>query len=297
MADGVEHGAGVLAPGPLLPLRALAWMLALFVVLAILAGLETEGRMVLGLRWSPFGPAGALVGAGLACAAYVGLVRRFERRWPEELALKAAAGELAYGLALGAGLFALVFFGLERLGAESLVRSGPIHWRAALASNLATGVVEELLFRAVVFRLLMAVSGPWWALVASAVLFGAAHFLSPHADLMAAAAIAVEAGLMLAALYLATGRLWMSIGAHAAWNFTEGRVFGAAVSGGGAHESLFLAQPNPQAPTLLTGGAFGPEASVAAMIAGFATAAVALWAWRRRTARSAIGEADARPLA
>ena len=44
-------------------------------------------------------------------------------------------------------------------------------------------------------------------------------------------AIALEAGVMLAAAYLLTGRLWLSMGIHFAWNFTQGGIFGAAVSG------------------------------------------------------------------
>jgi membrane protease YdiL (CAAX protease family) len=50
----------------------------------------------------------------------------------------------------------------------------------------------------------------------------------------------VEAGLMLASFYLLTGRLWMSIGVHAAWNFTQGWLWGARVSGIRSHGELYL---------------------------------------------------------
>ena len=36
---------------------------------------------------------------------------------------------------------------------------------------------------------------------------------------------------MFCALYALTGRLWVPIGLHFAWNFAQGYLFGAAVSG------------------------------------------------------------------
>jgi CAAX protease family protein len=277
-------GQGVLKPGPLLWLRALLWMAALFIVLAVLAGIEPLARSALHRQAAEPGPVGAALGAVLACIAYVALVRVFERRWPREFALDGLPSDLVVGLALGTGMFALVFFILERLGAEALVWDGSLHWRQSLTLNACTGLVEELLFRAVAFRLLMRAFGAWWALAASAALFGAAHFTNPHATPLAAAAIAVEAGLMLAGLYLATGRLWMSVGVHAAWNFAQGKIFGAAVSGHGQTDSLFLAEPNRLRPDLLTGGDFGPEASLPAMLVGLAVFGAALWIWLRRRA-------------
>jgi membrane protease YdiL (CAAX protease family) len=108
------------------------------------------------------------------------------------------------------------------------------------------------------------------ALIASAALFGALHLANPNATIFAAAAIAVEAGLMLAAFYVATGRLWMSVGVHAAWNFMQGPFFGARVSGNIEHGSVFTSAPVQGASDILTGGAFGPEASLSAIIGGTA---------------------------
>ena len=55
------------------------------------------------------------------------------------------------------------------------------------------------------------------------------------------------------------------MGLHAAWNVTQGMIFGAAVSGTGEPVGLF--DSVPIGPDLLTGGAFGPEASVVAVLA------------------------------
>jgi membrane protease YdiL (CAAX protease family) len=68
-------------------------------------------------------------------------------------------------------------------------------------SASSRGFFEELIFRAIVLRLLMRAFGIWPALALSAALFGALHLANPNATPAAAIAIAVEAGLMLASFY------------------------------------------------------------------------------------------------
>ncbi len=102
-------------------------------------------------------------------------------------------------------------------------------------------------------------AGTFWALIISGSLFGAAHLSNPNATWYAALAIAIEAGLMLGILFTMTKRLWLSIGCHFAWNFVQGGIFGAAVSGG---KSRGLLLTNFSGPPILTGGEFGPEASI-----------------------------------
>ena len=131
-------------------------------------------------------------------------------------------------------------------------------------------------------RRLMRAFGAWPSLVAQAALFGAAHLGNPNATPVAAIAIAVEAGFLLAAFYMLTNRLWMSIALHASWNFTQGWLWGASVSGTPRTPSLFFAEPKPGAPAFLSGGAFGPEASLPCMVVGSLVAALVLWmAWKK----------------
>ena len=86
---------------------------------------------------------------------------------------------------------------------------------------------------------------------------------NPGATRTSALAIALEAGILLGAAYAATERLWVPIGLHIAWNFTEGSVFGMSVSG--LNKVTGLIQGSLQGSRLLTGGAFGPEASIVAV--------------------------------
>jgi membrane protease YdiL (CAAX protease family) len=129
----------------------------------------------------------------------------------------------------------------------------------------AIAVTEELLFRGVVFRLVEELTGTWGALLISTLLFGALHLVNPDATVWGALAIAVEAGLMLGAAYAATRTLWLPIGLHFGWNFAESGIFGTTVSGSdGTPEGLFHGELS--GPSVLTGGSFGPEASIVAVL-------------------------------
>jgi membrane protease YdiL (CAAX protease family) len=69
--------------------------------------------------------------------------------------------------------------------------------------------------------------------------------------------------MLLAACYVLTRRLWFAIGVHMAWNFAQGGIFGVAVSGI-TIKGLF--QSTLTGPEFLSGGSFGAEASLVAVI-------------------------------
>jgi hypothetical protein len=129
---------------------------------------------------------------------------------------------------------------------------------------VTSGSFEEILFRGILLRHLEAMLGTWAALGITSVLFGAAHLTNPGATWFAAFAIAMEAGILLGAAYLVTRRLWLAAGIHAAWNFTQGWIFSVPVSGGEAPLGLLITRR--VGPDWLTGGDFGLEASVIAMV-------------------------------
>jgi uncharacterized protein len=221
-----------------------------------------------------------LVAAAAGLLAYYWFVRWTERRRPAELANPLAP--FGIGAALAAIMFALTV--------ALLVLFGSVHFvhvalrtavATALASSLTDAITEELLFRGIIFRLVERSLGTWIAVAISAAIFGALHFGNAHSGLFPLIAIAVEAGIFLAAAYVATRNLWFAIGAHFGWNFTESGIFGLSVSGQGAPPGLI--DVNVTGPPLLSGGNFGIEASLVA-IAICVAAAVALlvFAARRR---------------
>lgn len=144
------------------------------------------------------------------------------------------------------------------------------------------GFMEELLFRGILFRWIEEFGGSWAALIVTSALFGLAHIMNPNATWFSSFAIAVEAGLLLGAAYMLTRSLWMPIGIHAAWNYTQGFIFDVPVSGGDQN-GLVVAQLS--GPEILSGGAFGLEASIIAMV--IATAA-GLWLVREAVRRGQV---------
>lgn len=135
---------------------------------------------------------------------------------------------------------------------------------ASLILLLAAAIQEELVFRGILFRLLERTLGSWIALILSALAFGVIHLMNPGATLVSALAITITAGVIMAAIYLLTRSLWWVIGLHLGWNLFEGPVFGAQISGHGTYGGFFSASlTGPQA---WTGGAFGPEAGLVAIL-------------------------------
>jgi membrane protease YdiL (CAAX protease family) len=212
----------------------------------------------------PLRRVGALLLTAIVLGAYLAYVRVMEKRAVTELSSRHAARELGLGLVLGALLFSVTIGILAAVGVFQT--TGNNGWPIMLASVpgfILTGVLEEVLFRGILFRILDQWLGSWIALAISAVFFGFLHLLNPGATLLNAAAISIEAGVLLAAALMLTRRLWLCIGLHIAWNFTQGGIFSVAVSGG---ESKGLLQSRMVGPDWLTGGRFGAEASVVALL-------------------------------
>ena len=209
--------------------------------------------------------AGGVVLAILLVLTWKGLQRWLERRTDREFALPGAGLELGTGLLTGFLLFSAMTAIVALLGGfEVLGLRGQGALWAMLAMAVTSGTIEEIVFRGILLRHLEALIGTWGALATTSVLFGAAHLINPGATLFAAFAIAMEAGILLGAAYLVTRRLWLAVGIHAAWNFTQGWVFSVPVSGGKAPLGLLITRR--VGPEWLTGGDFGLEASVVAMV-------------------------------
>jgi membrane protease YdiL (CAAX protease family) len=255
----------------------------LIIQLVVVAAIALAGSALAGVvAWNP--PLTLVIGLATAAAALLGyawVVRRTERRAPDELPRTGAVSALIRGALLGVGLFAAVIVNIAFLGGYEIVGWGSPAGAVALFGFMAAAAVtEELLFRGILFRIVEEWAGTWIALVLTAALFGLAHLFNPHATVWGALAIAIEAGAMLAAAYAATRTLWVPIGLHFGWNYAASAVFGTEVSGNNTPDGLLHSVMN--GPTLLTGGDFGPEGSAYAVAFGAALTVVFLWAAHRR---------------
>ncbi|MEV4721814.1 type II CAAX endopeptidase family protein [Micromonospora noduli] len=219
--------------------------------------------------------------AVLGVVVYRWVVRRTERREPTELGLDGWGRKLGRGTLIGFAMFAAVIANIAFLGGYHVEAWGsPTGALGLLGFMAAAAVTEELIFRGVLFRIIEERTGTWIALALTGVVFGAIHLMNPHATLWGATAIAIEAGFMLAACYAATRNLWVPIGLHFGWNFAAGGIFSVVVSGNG--ESKGLIEASTSGPVALSGGDFGPEGSLYAVLAGVVLTAVFLWLAKRR---------------
>lgn len=200
-----------------------------------------------------------------AIALYVAWGRFVERRHVEEFSTPGMAREWAVGALIGAGLYTACAVILMLLGIYKIDGFNP--WTFLLPNislAIKSGVFEELLFRGVLFRSVEAVFGSWVGILVSSLAFGLLHLTNPDATLGGAIYICIEAGLLLSAAYLVTRRLWICIGIHMAWNYFQSAVFSGIVSGGVSDPGLLKARI--EGPEWLTGGSFGMEHSVVALV-------------------------------
>jgi membrane protease YdiL (CAAX protease family) len=235
----------------------------LFMVAYGLTGVAASANKA--VRGTPLQLLIVLACAALGIALYKWFQRKVEHRADAEFATEGAGRELALGLAGGFVLFSCLtgivalFGGIEIDGIGGFGQ----FWRVA-SMAVASGVFEELIFRGILFRQIERAAGSWGALAVTSAFFGFAHIMNPGATWFAAVAIAFEAGILLGGAYMWTRRLWLAVGIHAAWNFTQGWVYSVPVSGGTAFEGLLVTRRH--GPEWLTGGAFGLEASAVALV-------------------------------
>jgi membrane protease YdiL (CAAX protease family) len=183
---------------------------------------------------------------------------------------------LLLGLVGGTVIFSIAVAIAGALGIYRIVGVGSLNGLlgALIVPTIGAAVTEEMLFRGILFRWLEQFGGSWAALLLTSAFFGAAHLNNPNASWIAAAGIAVEAGVMLGAAYMLTRSLWLPMGLHGAWNFTQGEIYDIPVSGTKA-DGMVDAQLSG-AP-LLTGNGFGLEASVIAITVATAFGLWLLW--------------------
>lgn len=188
----------------------------------------------------------------------------------------------ALGLALGALLMIVPALFLSCIGAVSW-HVNPAAWAvlpATLGLLLIAAAAEEFLFRGFMFQRLVAGVGAWPAQLAIAALFTLTHadaLATLGAQRYLAGANIFLASLLFGLAFLRSGSLALPIGMHFAANAAQGPFLGFGVSGNDA-PGLLVATIN-HAPSWLTGGAFGLEASVPGFAAVLALTAIV---WRSR---------------
>ncbi|WP_339270576.1 type II CAAX endopeptidase family protein [Paenibacillus sp. FSL W8-0187] len=207
-----------------------------------------------------------LVTGLLAILVYKLTLTYLARRSTPEIARQRAGIEALLGVLTGTIFIAGSVIIIMALGGYSFQWASSANAGSVLISSigaaLGAAIVEELIFRGLMFQAIDRLGGKSLALAVTSLFFGVAHLGNPGATLYSAFAIALEAGVLLGAAFLWRRNLWFTIGLHFAWNAIEG-LLGIPVSGHSA-AGLFTVKVNGAA--LLTGGDFGLEGSIVPVV-------------------------------
>ena len=287
--------------------RLLAWLgmflgglIAFFVLIRVLA-------VILGMVLASSGKPGGnpfqsldkefqtlleLGGEGIAfLAAFLSAVfvaNYMERRGARSLGLAFTPRWLKdFGLGFGLGvlLLSLVVLTLTGLGFyhfrgfnEDAGRA--LMWGAILFLGfLGVGLFEEFAFRGYLLQNLMDGLGLPKGVVLSCMIFAGVHTSNPGENPLGILEV-LCAGILLLVPVLRTRALWMAVGLHAAWDWSQNFLYNVPDSGQVLPGGLLRTEIH--GPAWLTGGSAGPEGSVVALLV---TALAALYLSRARWLR------------
>jgi len=151
--------------------------------------------------------------------------------------------EFSIGLGLGFGLLTLLFLvfwitGLVEVTASAMNSTVAFSMLGFLLIFILAGLFEELMLRGYVFQAFIEGSNKWIATIILSLIFSIMHMANPNFSVGGALNIFL-AGMLLSIVYLKTLSLWMPIGLHIAWNWTQGPLWGMNVSGMDIKDSFF----------------------------------------------------------
>jgi len=130
------------------------------------------------------------------------------------------------------------------------------------------------------------------ATLATAAVFGLLHAMNPSSSALSITNITFF-GILLGLGFVWTDRLGVPIGLHIAWNTVVGAVYGFPVSG--ITVGVTVLDTETTGPALLTGGSFGPEGGLIALLALVVGLALSAWWVRREYGAVALRESVAVP--
>lgn len=205
----------------------------------------------------------------LVCFLWVKLV---EKRKVSSLGLKKDRFLIKFmkGFGIGFLMFSLVTLLMYSFGIITLKQGLSIGVRSIpsilviIPGWIIQSSSEEILTRGWFMNVVGAKHKPIIGFIISSALFGFLHIFNPGVNILSIINI-ILVGFMFGLYVIYTQDLWGACGIHAAWNFSQGNIFGFKVSGLELNsDSLLKFSSNGH--NLLTGGEFGPEASIFATI-------------------------------
>jgi membrane protease YdiL (CAAX protease family) len=189
--------------------------------------------------------------------------------------------EFAMGAALGWGMVTVVILVSALAGTFYVQLWASFHaWQLLVLQMLALAagaLAGEIAFRGYPFQKLIETTGPFTATILSGIFFGVLCWKVPGTTPTAVWASALAA-VVLSVAYLRTHALWLSWGLHFAWVASIAVLFGQPLAG--SRQASSVIHTYVDGPTWLTGGEYGPEASMVTLVVLWAGLYILIWMTR-----------------
>jgi membrane protease YdiL (CAAX protease family) len=192
--------------------------------------------------------------------------------------------ELLAGLALGF-LYLTVCFLILRVAGLVDVTAGGMNSKTLesmlryLVVFTVAGVFEEVVNRGYLLQALIEGTRAWIAILGFSFIFSLVHIFNEDFSWVSGLCLFLQ-GILFGLAYFRTRSLWVPIGMHVAWNWTQGSLWGMKVSG--THIAHTFMVSVPKGPELLSGGSFGAEASLITLAV---TACLVVYVWKAKWIR------------
>ena len=149
--------------------------------------------------------------------------------------------------------------------------------RGIFSFGITAGICEELVFRGMIFRYMQRTVGLKAAVILPSLLFACAHIMNMESFNLTDLVLLILAGSSVAVMFtlfaLKSDSIYPGAFAHAAWNtLIIGGVFGIGDTVNGMTNDSYIIIPIQSTNKLLTGGNFGVEAALPAIIGYIAVA-------------------------
>jgi membrane protease YdiL (CAAX protease family) len=218
----------------------------------------------------------SIADAAIALLVYILLFTFYEKRRIKELSASTFIKYASLGFFTGIILQSFIILVIYFAGGYSILSINPVSFLfPGFAAALAAGFVAELLIRGILFRLIEEKLGTINALIFSVLLFVIMHSGVKGATILSVLSTAIQAGILISAVYVYTRSLWPCIFFHFAWDFAEPGIFGGINPGISIDKTLFTSKINGH--ELLTGGQFGPVHSIQSAILCLIVGLIFLW--------------------
>lgn len=150
----------------------------------------------------------------------------------------------------------------------------------ALVSVFIQSTSEELWCRGFMYERILIHYPIWVAVAVNGIFFGLLHSFNPGVSVMAIVGIII-CGLSYSLVRWYSGSIWITMGLHTMWNFTQNFLFGLPNSGLVSEVSVLHLDAATGVSSLIYDYAFGVEAAIPALLADGALGAAVLLLARR----------------